>query len=478
MGKKTSATADGKGNVKNLPFGGYYQRDVPAPDPELTSSDPGTPMGELMRRQWQPVCLSEELSDLVHPVRIMGEDLVVFRDHSRSIGVLHRNCSHRGASLEFGLIQEHGVRCCYHGWWFDVDGTILETPGQPEHARIKESLCHGAYPAFERYGMVFAYMGPPELKPDFPIFDTIEVLGNELYSFSNFYPCNWLQIHENVCDQLHTAIFHNGMGNRVLVEGVAPSNDVSLPAPFTSDDIPIMDYELTDGGNGMISTTVRRVDDKVWVRHNHYLIPNYLEIAGLFEDMEQQKYFAGIGHVRWHVPHDDTHASVFGIRHFNAESDPKSKGDPLKLGVGGGDFLFGQTGDRSDEVRHRYPGDWDVVSSQRPIAVHAKENLASSDRGVAMLRKMCRDALHDRVPDAWPKPANGGETRRRGYTNDTIFNVPALDDAEADFTMLEDIGRQVTAIIVDQSLEPGKDRRGEVKKRLKALEKEFQRQMS
>ena len=123
------------------PFGGYHLRDVPPEDAELTHTSPGTPCGEYMRRFWQPVCLSQELTDLPLAIRIMGEELVAFRDNSGTIGVLHRHCSHRGTSLEYGIVSEHGIRCCYHGWLFDTDGTILETPGEPPDSRLRESLC-------------------------------------------------------------------------------------------------------------------------------------------------------------------------------------------------------------------------------------------------------------------------------------------------------------------------------------------------
>ena len=121
-------------------YSGYHLRDVPAEDAELTHVGPGTPCGEYMRRFWQPVCLSQELTDLPHAVRILGEDLVAFRDKSGDVGVLHRHCSHRGTSLEYGIVAEHGIRCCYHGWLFDIDGTILETPGEDAGVEIAGEL--------------------------------------------------------------------------------------------------------------------------------------------------------------------------------------------------------------------------------------------------------------------------------------------------------------------------------------------------
>ena len=142
------------------PYGGYHRRDVLPEDAELTHVGPGTPCGEYMRRFWWPVCLSEQVTELPHAIRILGEDLVAFRDRSNRVGVLHRHCSHRGTSLEYGIPSHRGIRCCYHDWLFDVDGRILETPGEPADSRLKDSFVHGAYPALEYHGLVFAYLGP------------------------------------------------------------------------------------------------------------------------------------------------------------------------------------------------------------------------------------------------------------------------------------------------------------------------------
>jgi nitrite reductase/ring-hydroxylating ferredoxin subunit len=125
-------------------FGGYLHREVLEEDAELSHVDPNTPCGEYLRRFWQPICFSDELKDLPHRVKILGEELVVFRDLSGAVGLLELHCPHRGASLEFGLIDAKGIRCCYHGWLFAADGTILETPGEPAHSTLKDRLYHGA----------------------------------------------------------------------------------------------------------------------------------------------------------------------------------------------------------------------------------------------------------------------------------------------------------------------------------------------
>ena len=186
---------------------------------------PDTPCGEYMRRFWQPVCYADDLKDLPLAVKILGEELVVFRDGSGSVGLLERHCPHRGTSLEFGLVGAKGIRCCYHGWLFDVDGTILETPGEPATSTLKDRLCHGAYPVHEAHGMIFGYMGPPEQMPAFPNYDSFNRPGYRMIPGQKyFYPCNWLQILENTMDAVHTAFLHTIVSGAVFTDefGVLP----------------------------------------------------------------------------------------------------------------------------------------------------------------------------------------------------------------------------------------------------------------
>ena len=137
------------------------------------------------------MALSSSVTDLPLAVRILGEDLVVFRDRADRVGVLDRHCSHRGTSLEYGIPTEKGIRCCYHGWLFGLDVRILETLGEPPDSPPKDSFVHGAYPAKERHGLIFAYMGPPGEIPDFPVFDIyITPTDNRLIPYSIWQPCN------------------------------------------------------------------------------------------------------------------------------------------------------------------------------------------------------------------------------------------------------------------------------------------------
>ena len=178
-------------------YGGYYQTDEPPENEELTHVGPGTPGGEYLRCFWHPVAVTSEVTDVPLLVRIMGEDLVLFRDLERRYGLLHQRCVHRGASLEYGKCEQRGLRCCYHGWLWDVDGGLLEAPGEPANTPLLRNVRQGAYRVEIYKGIVFAYLGPPESCPDFPVYDTFDIAGNEMVPYTSDYPCNWLQIFEN-----------------------------------------------------------------------------------------------------------------------------------------------------------------------------------------------------------------------------------------------------------------------------------------
>jgi nitrite reductase/ring-hydroxylating ferredoxin subunit len=131
---------------------------------ELTSVGRGTPMGELLRRYWHPVGLVSDATDIPRKVRVLGEDLVLFRDKHGRPGLLHARCCHRGTTLYYGKVEEDGIRCCYHGWKFDTEGHCLEQPCEPEGGLFKDKVRQPWYPLQERYGLIFAYLGSAEKK--------------------------------------------------------------------------------------------------------------------------------------------------------------------------------------------------------------------------------------------------------------------------------------------------------------------------
>ena len=404
-----------------MPFDGYHRRDVPAPDHELTQVGPGTPGGEYLRRFWQPVAFARDLTSSPRRVRIMGEDLVVFRDRSGRIGLLHLHCAHRGTSLEFGIPVERGIRCCYHGWVYDVDGCCLETPAEPPGSRLKERVVQGAYPTLEFSGLVFAYMGPPDRRPPFPAYDSFEVPGHTLMPAAEFaLPCNWLQVKDNSMDPVHTAFLH------------ALSSGYQFTEAFGV--VPEIDWQTTEAG--MVYIATRRVGDLVWVRVCDFMPPNVHQFTREIEEATEPKPASRPVIIRWAVPNDDTHTTNFEL----AQVDPAWGLTPAQVAAPG----FGQSDDRPYDERQRFPADFDAQSSQRTIAVHALEHLASTDRGVIMLRRIVRDGIRAVADgkDPWGTQWPEGATIKT-FTQDVVFKIPPAADAEADRQLLRATGRSV-----------------------------------
>src|SRR5207244_168231 len=183
----------------------------------LTRTGHGTPMGNFLRRYWMPVLLSEQVPVPDCPpvqVRILGEDLVAFRDSLGRVGLLDEHCSHRGTSLFYGRNEDCGLRCIYHGWKYDVAGNVLDTPAEPEGSSFKERLKHPAYPTREAAGVVFAYMGPAEKQPLFPsyIYSLLPVENTRVTK--SIQDCNYLQGVEGECDSTHLTFLHRFFTNR------------------------------------------------------------------------------------------------------------------------------------------------------------------------------------------------------------------------------------------------------------------------
>ena len=401
-------------------FGGYHRRSVPAPDPELTQVGPGMPAGEYLRRFWQPVAFVREL-EAPRRVRVLGEDLVVFRDRGHRVGVLHLHCAHRGTSLEYGIPVERGLRCCYHGWVYDVDGRCLETPGEPRGSRLCERIWQGAYPTHEFCGLVFAYLGPPELKPAFPLYDSFDVPGHVLMPAARFtLPCNWLQVKDNSMDPVHTAFLH------------ALSSGSQFTDAFGV--VPELDWLLTEAG--MVYIATRRIGELVWVRVCDYMPPNVHQFTREIEEATQAKPATRPVIIRWAVPDDDTHTTNFEL----AQVDPAWGLTADQVAQPG----FGQSEDRPYPERQRQPADFDAQSSQRPIAVHALEHLGSTDRGVIMLRKIVREGIRAVARGEDPQGTQWKEGAAiRTFTQDVVLTVPRATDPEADRRLLRATGRQV-----------------------------------
>ncbi len=437
---KNDQTKEAGSSFINTPYSGYALGPIPKEDSELTHVGPRTPAGEYLRRFWQPVGFTQDLKDVPKRIKVLGEDLVLFKDLGGRIGLLHLHCSHRGTSLEYGLVSEQGIRCCYHGWLFDVDGRILEMPGEPRESTFKNRLCHGAYPTHEYKGLVFAYMGPPASIPPFPRFDAFELPGFDLVPTSEpganyVWPCNWLQVNDNNMDPVHTAFLHT------IVSG----------AQFTENFGVVPEIDFAETPLGMVYIATRRVGENVWVRILDSVLPNLHLIPPVWEDGSEVKAGDPAMHITWRVPIDDTQTYSIGFMNIPrvAKLTPREIVDR---------WLFGQTGDRPYEDRQRIPGDYDAMVGQRPIAIHAHEHLASSDRGVSMSRRILRQGVRA-VADGKDPLENFRDPLKlhRTYARNVVLEIAHTGADEDDKALLRRVGRKVLTDLLNDPIETQQD---------------------
>jgi phenylpropionate dioxygenase-like ring-hydroxylating dioxygenase large terminal subunit len=416
-------------------YDAYHSARGLSEDAALTRVGRGTPTGELMRRYWQPVAFTHDVKDLPLKVRILGEDLVLFRTGAGEYGLVEQRCSHRGASLEYGVISERGIRCAYHGFHYAPDGSILET-GAGAPLANGGTICHGAYPVHVFHELIFTYMGPPELRPPFPMLDlydqphvTVEPGPGRTCELD----CNWLQVHENGMDPVHGAFLH------VLTTGAQRGFGDAVGI------IPMTQFVENDYGMSYIITRRLNDDDLVWVRVSDRFLPNVGLTTSNLPKMKEnvsQRPFA----IHWVVPVDDYTTKRLYLM-FNDERNPLR---PEQYERG-----FAQVNDRPYPERQRHPGDYEAMSSQGPIAIHAYENLTPTDYGVIALRYLLRNALRaleeGRDPMGFVRDPNH-VIRTRAQT--TIVRVPRAETPAADEEMLKRVSREVADSDLLRTLPP------------------------
>jgi phthalate 4,5-dioxygenase oxygenase subunit len=234
----------------------------------LTQTDAGTPCGNLLRSYWQPVAVVEEmpLGGDPLPVRIMGEDLVLFRDDKDRLGLIGLYCAHRGTDLSYGRVEDGGLRCLYHGWLFDIHGKCIDQPAQPEGKKFCDKVSHTGYPVQEKGGAIWAYMGEgePPLIPDFSFLTADE--PNRL-SFRVVQTCNWLQGLESSTDPAHTTYLHRRPPGTVSARGGTDVNALRGTEP------PDISTENTSFGT-RIYALHNSPSGRKYLRVNNYVFPS------------------------------------------------------------------------------------------------------------------------------------------------------------------------------------------------------------
>ncbi len=272
----------------------------------LTQTGPGTPGGELLRRYWQPVALAEELpkGGAPIPIRLLSEDLTLFRDEHGRIGLLGLHCPHRGADLSYARIEDGGLRCLYHGWLFDVDGRCLEQPGEPTGSTYYQKIQHISYHTREKAGLIFAYLGPGE-PPLLPAYEPLEVPDEHRWVAKYFHGCNHLQGNEGNLDPAHPAFIHGFLPGNTRVharEGIGFSAEERLNG------IPVeCAAEETDFGARFWELRRTLNPDERVVGISNFVLPNLCAVRGGPSPL-------GDGYlIYWHVPVDDYHHWRFAI---------------------------------------------------------------------------------------------------------------------------------------------------------------------
>ena len=367
----------------------------------------GTEMGALMRRYWLPFLLARDLTADGQPyrVRLLGEDLVAFRDTAGQVGLVDHACPHRGAPMVFGRNEEGGLRCIYHGWKFGVDGQCLEMPAEPAHSRMPAATRIKSYPVRERNGVLWAYLGDPAHMPELPMMEWNLVPQSQVAVSLRIQECNWLQALEGEIDSAHAAILH----------GRADSSGVINQWKQAQDLAPSFECAVHEVGVSVASR--RKTGGGDYIRVNQFLMPFWTLVP-------PQSQFPELSGHAW-VPIDDEHSLCLMFSYHPNEPFPEKTRKLFKTGHAG--RQTGHASDDSFEQRpcsvpyHNYwsvfnrgnayrfdpalgarynaavPGLWvqDAVcqSGVAPIYDRSTEHLGTSDTGIVRTRRLLLDSL-------------------------------------------------------------------------------------
>ena len=369
----------------------------------LTQTGPGTPMGNLFRRYWIPALLSEEVAEKGCPpvrVTLLSEKLVAFRDSNGEIGLIEEFCAHRRVSLWFGRNEDGGLRCPYHGWKFDVSGKCQEIPSEPDDSTFRHEVSLTSYPCVERGGIVWTYMGPPELRPEPPAFEWVTVPANQRYHTKRLEECNYLQALEGGIDSSHVGWLHRGELRSDPLHHGSKGSDYHL-----SDRKPRFEVKESAGGLNM---GVRRNagDDKYYWRITPWIMPWYTIVPPYGDNPLH-------GHA-W-VPIDDENCFAWTFSYHpgrplsEVELEVMHEGGSLHVNQDPGtfrpvanrdnDYLMDRAaqkaGTSSSGVKGIAMQDASIQESMGRVADRSRENLVLTDRGIALARRQLLRAAEE-----------------------------------------------------------------------------------
>jgi phenylpropionate dioxygenase-like ring-hydroxylating dioxygenase large terminal subunit len=368
----------------------------------VTRVGPDTPMGRTMRRYWIPALLARELPEPDCPpvrVRLLGEDLVAFRDTEGRVGLLDEYCPHRRASLFLGRNEECGLRCVYHGWKFDVAGRCVDMMNEPDELSFKAKVRVTAYPVTEAGGIIWAYMGPAELRPPLPHFAWTQALPSHRHVSKVIQESNWLQGLEGGIDTSHAPILHRVLRTDSSRAGFKPKD------PFVRGKAPALEVDVTDYGYRYAG--IRPLgESEMHVRAYQFVLP--------FHQIRPSRTDDGVPLVAGHiwVPMDDEATMVYNwVASVRDEPLPEDERLETRLGNGPGDVdqttfrsrrnrANNYLQDRHVQKHETFSGidginvqDRAVQESMGPIVDRSKEHLGPADRAVIQARRLLLDAV-------------------------------------------------------------------------------------
>ncbi len=388
----------------------------------LTRIGPGTPCGALLRQYWQPVALLDEFDPLLEPrmgdrpmkaVRLMGQDLVLFKDDQSRWGLIDRDCPHRGADLAFGRHEGDGVRCPFHGWKFDVSGQCLETPGEPVGSKLCERVKQRSYPVMEQSGVLFAWMGEEGKAPPFPKFDCFAAPSSHVFAFKGMWQCNWLQAFEVGIDPSHTSFLHRFLNDESL-EGIGDNpggkqfrsasagefNGERWPMTRIMREFCQPEISFEQKPWGFQLTTLRPMtEDLTHVRVTHEIFPQTFVIP-LSETLTI---------TQMHVPIDDTHTYWYSF--FTSFAGPVDKQamrnqrtqyipPPMYIPKSGRHNDWGFNPQEQRESTYLGMGEDDInvhdqwaVESMGAIQDRTREHLGTTDKVIMANRRILLQAI-------------------------------------------------------------------------------------
>lgn len=371
----------------------------------MTRAGPGTPGGRLLRNYWQPVALVEELEGKrpVRPVRLLGQDLVLFKDETGRYGLLDRDCPHRGADLAYGRREDGGLRCAFHGWLFDVTGQCLQTPAEPEGSKLAQRVRQKSYPVVEKSGMLFAWLG--EGKPSaFPAFDCFVAPGTHTFAFKGRLECNWLQALEVGIDPAHASYLHRFFEDEDTsasygkqFRGTSADSSMPITKVLRDFDRPEISVDRTEYGMRLIA--LRKLSEA----HTHVRVTNLMFPQAFVIPMSAEMTIS-----QWHVPVDDRNCYWYAIfTSFTGPVDKQAMRDQrlqlytlpdYKPRVGkANDYGFNP----DEQLKATYTGmgndinvhDQWAVESPGPIQDRTREHLGTTDKGIIAYRKLLVEAI-------------------------------------------------------------------------------------